>query len=233
MHAYVVMSTVDEARAALALNGRVLHDQTLRVDRAAAATKAPNRTVFVGNLPYTVEDQALYDLFGSCGDVEAVRVVRDPHVLVGKGIAYVMFKSTFSVPRALLMNGSEFEGRPLRVDRVKHDSQLKKKLFKSDLAKQKRARDKKWTPSVSLRQQARQEQTRNKLDVSSKQLVAKGKNRIEVSRALSQLAAQVRSAGGLAKQRRSPLDKVIKPLVKKQPKKKKKKTAAGKNKKFY
>lgn len=44
-----------------------------------------------------LQDEELYQLF--CGisnlesSVEAVRVVRDPHLNVGKGIAYVLFKS--------------------------------------------------------------------------------------------------------------------------------------------
>ena len=44
-----------------------------------------------------MQDEELYQLF--CGisnlesSVEAVRVVRDPHLNVGKGIAYVLFKT--------------------------------------------------------------------------------------------------------------------------------------------
>lgn len=44
-----------------------------------------------------LQDEELYQLF--CGihnlssSIEAVRVVRDPHLNVGKGIAYVLFKT--------------------------------------------------------------------------------------------------------------------------------------------
>lgn len=44
-----------------------------------------------------LQDEELYKLF--CGisnlesSIEAVRVVRDPHLNVGKGIAYVLFKT--------------------------------------------------------------------------------------------------------------------------------------------
>lgn len=43
------------------------------------------------------QDEEVYQLF--CGipnlesSIEAVRVVRDPHLNVGKGIAYVLFKT--------------------------------------------------------------------------------------------------------------------------------------------
>lgn len=46
---------------------------------------------------YPLQDEEVYQLF--CGlsnvgsDVEAVRVVRHSHMRVGKGIAYVLFKT--------------------------------------------------------------------------------------------------------------------------------------------
>jgi nucleolar protein 12 len=44
-----------------------------------------------------VQDEELYQLFSGIpnleSSVEAVRVVRDPHLNVGKGIAYVLFKT--------------------------------------------------------------------------------------------------------------------------------------------
>lgn len=43
------------------------------------------------------QDEELYQLFcgpsGPQGDVEAIRVVRDPDSSLGKGIAYVLFKT--------------------------------------------------------------------------------------------------------------------------------------------
>lgn len=45
----------------------------------------------------SLQDEELYQLFCSIPNlgtsVEAVRVVRDPHLNVGKGIAYVLFKT--------------------------------------------------------------------------------------------------------------------------------------------
>lgn len=50
--------------------------------------------------------------------VEAVRVVRDSKTRIGKGIAYVLFKSKVSALAALQLNGSECKGRQMRVSRV-------------------------------------------------------------------------------------------------------------------
>lgn len=50
--------------------------------------------------------------------VEAVRVVRDSKTRIGKGIAYVLFKSRVAALAALQLNGSECKGRQMRVGRV-------------------------------------------------------------------------------------------------------------------
>ena len=50
------------------------------------------RSVFVGNLPFDVQDEDLYTHFARCGDIEFVRVVRDKKTNIGKGFGYVQFK---------------------------------------------------------------------------------------------------------------------------------------------
>ena len=48
--------------------------------------------MFVGNLPFDVQDEDLYRYFLRCGDIEFVRVVRDKKTNIGKGFGYVQFK---------------------------------------------------------------------------------------------------------------------------------------------
>lgn len=58
-----------------------------------------------------LQDEELYKLF--CGisnlesSIEAVRVVRDPHLNVGKGIAYVLFKTKVCCSGARLVHFHE------------------------------------------------------------------------------------------------------------------------------
>lgn len=52
------------------------------------------------------------------GAVEAVRVVRDPHCRVGKGIAYVLFRTKLAATAALRLHGKDCGGREMRVVRV-------------------------------------------------------------------------------------------------------------------
>ncbi|CAH9120139.1 unnamed protein product [Cuscuta europaea] len=107
VHAYIVYKTEESAQASLAHNMTVVGGNHIRVDRACPPRKkmkgdsAPlydnKRTLFVGNLPFDVKDEEIYQLF--CGiknldtSLEAVRVIRDPNTLMGKGVAYVVFKT--------------------------------------------------------------------------------------------------------------------------------------------
>jgi nucleolar protein 12 len=47
--------------------------------------------VFVGNLPFDVQDEELYTHFERCGEIEFVRIVRDKKTNIGKGFGYVQF----------------------------------------------------------------------------------------------------------------------------------------------
>lgn len=87
------------------------------------------RSIFVGNLPFVTTDDELYDFFQECGDIEAVRVVRDTQTGVGKGFAFVLFKSKDSVVLALEKNESKFKKRVIRIKRIESDkNKLKKKM---------------------------------------------------------------------------------------------------------
>lgn len=59
---YVVMATVDEARQCLELNGTEVDGRHLRVDMATP-TKDFKRTIFVGNLPFSADEEKLREAF--------------------------------------------------------------------------------------------------------------------------------------------------------------------------
>ena len=165
-NAYAVFSTAAAARKIVTeLNGSVVLDRHIRVDSVAhPSPTAHRRCVFVGNLGFvddetvvstntdgeTVEkkrnrvpsdiEEGLWRTFGKQGQVENVRVVRDPKTRVGKGFAYVQFyvsldvnglqrnisansmKDANDVEAALLLDGKKFPPmlpRALRVTRAK------------------------------------------------------------------------------------------------------------------
>ncbi|KAF2766548.1 hypothetical protein EJ03DRAFT_330047 [Teratosphaeria nubilosa] len=148
-NAYAVYSSTTLSReAAKRLNGTVVLDRHLRVDEVAHPAKTDHRRcIFVGNLGFVDDEsniqdaneedgrekrkkakepadieEGLWRVFGRCGNVESVRVIRDSTTRVGKGIAYVQFDSENAVEAALLYNEKKFPPmlpRKLRVDRAK------------------------------------------------------------------------------------------------------------------
>ena len=121
VNVYVVMETYEEARGLLALNGTQLDGNYIRVDMDAQPAKQDHtRCIFIGNLPFQTSENALWTYFGTCGDVESVRIVRDKKTKLGKGFAYVQFKTRDGVSSALLLNDLPMVdgGRALRVKRA-------------------------------------------------------------------------------------------------------------------
>lgn len=120
INAYVVFKTPEAAKASLEANGSVFHEHHLRVDMASNSTKPQfdsRKSVFVGNMPFSAEEEELWELFSSCGKIESTRIVRDPITAVSKGIAYVNFESADGAELALHLDGTEFKKRNISVRR--------------------------------------------------------------------------------------------------------------------
>ncbi|XP_030580417.1 RNA-binding protein 34 isoform X2 [Archocentrus centrarchus] len=119
INAYVVFKDEDGVTKALERNGmEVEKDFYIRVDRVTDSSSHDHkRSVFVGNLPFDINELAFRRHFEECGTVEAVRLVRDKNSGLGKGFGYVLFESADSVQLALKLEGSKLEGRSIRVKR--------------------------------------------------------------------------------------------------------------------
>ncbi|KAK8520734.1 hypothetical protein V6N12_004662 [Hibiscus sabdariffa] len=145
VHAYIVFKTEESAEASLAHNMAVIAGNHIRVDRACPPRKklkaesAPlydnKRTVFVGNLPFDVKDEEIYQLF--CGinnlesNIEAVRVIRDPQFGVGKGIAYVLFKTREAANSVVRKRTLKLRDRELRLSHARPDATPSKRKNQS------------------------------------------------------------------------------------------------------
>ncbi|KAF7076530.1 hypothetical protein CFC21_081165 [Triticum aestivum] len=153
VHAYIVFKDEQCARTALSHNMALFNGNHIRVDMACPPRKKlrgegplydRKRTVFVGNLPFDVKDEELYQLFcgpsGPQGDVEAIRVVRDPDSSLGKGIAYVLFKTREAANAVVKKRGIKIRDRFLRLTHAKAADATPKKADsgkKRDTPKQK------------------------------------------------------------------------------------------------
>ncbi|XP_014270232.1 RNA-binding protein 34 [Halyomorpha halys] len=122
IHAYIRYKDVEGAQNALQANCTKYNDYVIRVDHARhKGGYDGKKAVFVGNVPFSIEENSLIGLFSKCGEIDGVRIIRDKETGVGKGFAYVNFKCTSSVPLALKLDGEVLEKRQLRVKPVKYD----------------------------------------------------------------------------------------------------------------
>lgn len=73
--------------------------------------------VYVGNLPWSIDDGKLKELFASYGEIEEANVIVNKFNNRSKGFGFVTFKDDESAKKAIAeMNGKEVEGRQLKVN---------------------------------------------------------------------------------------------------------------------
>ncbi|KAJ2941628.1 hypothetical protein O0L34_g14684 [Tuta absoluta] len=121
VNVYIRFDRASAVAAALAENNTVFNNYHLRVTRSDSAGKEhdPNKAVFVGNMPFNIEDETLRAKFESCGEIESVRIVRDNKTGAGKGFGYVNFVSKDGVELALALSEEDLtiKNRIMRVKR--------------------------------------------------------------------------------------------------------------------
>ena len=72
--------------------------------------------IYVGNLPFSVTQEQLKELFSQYGEIEEAVVVTNKFSGRSKGFGFVSFKDEASADKAIAeMNKKEVEGRPLNV----------------------------------------------------------------------------------------------------------------------
>lgn len=79
----------------------------------------PNRTLYVGNLAASVDEQALQQQFGSYGPIANIQVMRDRDTKAPRGFAFVTYVDAADAEAAMVLHGAApagaFQGRALRV----------------------------------------------------------------------------------------------------------------------
>jgi len=74
-------------------------------------------SVYVGNLPYSADENSLGQLFSQCGQVTNVRIIMDRETNRSKGFSFVEFADEQGAQQAVQqLNGADFQGRALRVN---------------------------------------------------------------------------------------------------------------------
>ncbi|MCL7034647.1 hypothetical protein MKW94_025520 [Papaver nudicaule] len=133
---FVTMSSAEEAQAAAQrLNGSLIGGKAIRVTygppvpaelpkenfqsrgrRGGGGGSDSSKRLYVGNLPFCVDDQALWTLFSKQGKVLEARVKYCKGTNTSRGFGFVTYGSTKEVNNALSsLNGFELAGRKIRV----------------------------------------------------------------------------------------------------------------------
>lgn len=74
------------------------------------------KKLFVGSLPYAIDDAGLQNLFAQAGAVESARVIMDRASGRSKGFGFVEMATEEEAQKAIAeLNGAQVEGRALIV----------------------------------------------------------------------------------------------------------------------
>ncbi len=78
------------------------------------------RKLYVGNLPYSVDQQALETAFAEFGTVDSAKVISDRDTGQSKGFGFVEMSSDAEAQKAIQgMNGTDMGGRDVKVNEAK------------------------------------------------------------------------------------------------------------------
>ncbi len=79
-----------------------------------------SKKIFVGNLPFSVGDAELREIFSPYGELTEVTVIKDKYSGRSKGFGFITFAEDTSADKAISeMNSKEVEGRNISVDEAK------------------------------------------------------------------------------------------------------------------
>lgn len=80
------------------------------------------KKLYVGNLPYSIDDQKLMQAFAGFGQVTSAKVIIDRDSGRSKGFGFVEMSSEDEAHSAInSMNGNELEGRAINVSEAREN----------------------------------------------------------------------------------------------------------------
>lgn len=91
---------------ALVENNTKIEENHIRVDSCSGGSKPKvdsRKTLFLGNLPFNIEEQKVREFFEQFGTILSVRVIRDKKTQVGKGMCNTFHYLYYSIFGLLLI----------------------------------------------------------------------------------------------------------------------------------
>ena len=77
------------------------------------------KNIYVGGLPYAVDDDQLEEVFSEFGSVESARVITDRMTGQSRGFGFVEMEEEDAVKAISALNGSQLGGRTLTVNEAR------------------------------------------------------------------------------------------------------------------
>lgn len=78
------------------------------------------KNLFVGSLPWSVNDEQLAQIFGEAGSVDSARVITERDTGRSKGFGFVEMATEEEAKKAIeTLNGKEIEGRAITVNEAR------------------------------------------------------------------------------------------------------------------
>lgn len=73
-------------------------------------------TLYVGNLPFSADQESVRELFADHGEVVSVKLIMDRETGRPRGFGFVEMENDGAKSAISALNGAQFQGRALRVN---------------------------------------------------------------------------------------------------------------------
>lgn len=77
------------------------------------------KKLYVGNLPYEIDNNGLEEMFAEYGTVESAVIIMDRATGRSKGFGFVELDDDGAKAAMEALNGSEVDGRTIKIDEAK------------------------------------------------------------------------------------------------------------------
>jgi RNA recognition motif-containing protein len=85
------------------------------------------KKIYVGNLPWSVTNEDLHELFAKHGEVHSARVITDRDTGRSRGFGFVEMDTENADKAIEALNGTDMDGRALRVNEAQDKRDNRKK----------------------------------------------------------------------------------------------------------
>ena len=88
--------------------------------------------IYIGQLPYNVNESELKELFSEFGKIDSVKLIMDHYSGRSKGFAFIDMPNNSEADRAIkALNKSMFKGRDVKVNQVQQTRREKRSKRRS------------------------------------------------------------------------------------------------------